>query len=65
MVHISGTAGGNDTATASVRVGTAQEEAYWALENVERILHAAGSDCRSIITASMLITDKDDYKVTI
>ena len=60
-MYVSGTAGGNDTATGAVRSGTPQEEAYWALENVEKILHAAGSEVKLIVSASMLITDKADY----
>ena len=56
VVHVSGIGAHQDAVQRSVA-----EETTGALENVETVLHAAGSDACHIISASMLITNRQDY----
>lgn len=62
MVYVSGTGASNDTATGLIEDMSAGEETTRALENVGRILRAAGSAPHRIVSATMLLTNKDDYK---
>ena len=69
LVYVSGTgAGRNDVGDSRVKHSDAtvadrgpKEEAYQALENVSRILKAAGSDPSQIVSVQMLISNKNDY----
>lgn len=62
LVYVSGTGASNDTATGAVEGGgTAYSETTGALENVERILRAAGSGPERIVVATMLLTERSDY----
>lgn len=60
LVFVSGTSGGNDIG-GPPRAGTAAEETRWALENVGRILRAAGSSLDRVVQMTLLITDPADY----
>jgi 2-iminobutanoate/2-iminopropanoate deaminase len=60
LVFVSGTGAGNDTGGAA-REGTAAQQTRWALENVERILVAAGSSLDRVVQVTLLIQDPADY----
>ena len=60
LVFVSGTGAGNDTGGAA-REGTAAQQTRWALENVERILIAAGSSLERVVQVTLLIQDPADY----
>ena len=60
LVFVSGTGAGNDIG-GKAREGTAAEETRWALENVSRILEAAGTSLHRVMQVTMLITDPADY----
>ena len=61
LVFVSGTSAGPDGAGAP-REGTATRETAWAIENVARILEAAGSSLDRVVQVTMLITDPADYR---
>jgi 2-iminobutanoate/2-iminopropanoate deaminase len=61
LVFVSGTSAGPDGAGAP-RTGTAARETAWAIENVSRILEAAGSSLDRVVQVTMLITDPADYR---
>ena len=60
LVFVSGTGAGNDTGGAA-HEGTAAQQTRWALENVERILIAAGSSLDRVVQVTLLIQDPADY----
>ena len=60
LIFVSGTGAGNDIG-GPAREGTATEETRWALENMGELLQHAGSDMGSVVSVSMLLTNKDDY----
>ncbi|CAK0860391.1 unnamed protein product [Prorocentrum cordatum] len=61
LVYVSGTGADNDTAGGAVPEMTAAEETLRALENVATILRATGSSPDQIVSASMLLSNRDDY----
>ena len=60
LVFVSGTGAGNDTG-GKPRVGTAGDQTRWAMENVARILEAAGSSLDRVVQVTLLLTDPADY----
>mmetsp|Transcript_86948 Transcript_86948/g.249412 ORF Transcript_86948/g.249412 Transcript_86948/m.249412 type:complete len:317 (-) Transcript_86948:12-962(-) len=60
FVYVSGTGADNDTGGA-VAEASAFDETRQALANVERILRAAGSAPDRIVSATMLLSDRQDY----
>jgi 2-iminobutanoate/2-iminopropanoate deaminase len=60
LVFVSGTGAGNDIG-GKAREGTAAEETRWALENVSKILAAAGTSLERVVQVTMLITNPADY----
>jgi len=61
LVFVSGTGAGNDIG-GTAREGTAAEQTRWALQNVEAILHAAGSSLDRVVQMTLLIQDPADYQ---
>lgn len=61
LVFVSGTSAGPDP-TGAPRAGTAAQETAWAIDNVRRILEAAGSSLDRVVQVTMLITDPADYR---
>ena len=61
MVYVSGTGGANDTGGAVEEAMTVHEECTRALEHVARVLEAAGTSTDRIVSATMLLSDKNDY----
>ena len=62
MVHVSGTGGlASDTAMGEVVALSAYDETRRALDNIATILHEAGSAPHRIVSATMLLTCKEDY----
>jgi 2-iminobutanoate/2-iminopropanoate deaminase len=60
MIYISGTGASNDIG-GKPREGSATEETKWSLENISKILEASNSNMESIVSVTMLLTDKNDY----
>ena len=61
LVYVSGTGASNDTASGPVGDDTAGAQTHGALANVAAILRAAGSSPARIVSATMLLTDRQDY----
>ena len=61
LVYVSGTGASNDTASGPVSEASAFEQTRGALENVAAILQAAGSSPARIVSATMLLSQRDDY----
>jgi 2-iminobutanoate/2-iminopropanoate deaminase len=60
LVFVSGTGAGNDIGGVP-RQGTAGQQTRWAMENIERILRAAGSSLDRVVQVTLLIMDPADY----
>ena len=60
LVFVSGT-GPHDPATGQIKGSTIQEQTRRCLENISAILLAAGSSLDSIVTATVILADEDDF----